>query len=184
MNKIINKDDIKSILKFFNVIILLLFSLALISNLAEEGEITIRMSGIGLIIFFLASPIIAFCSLTHTKDQHHFYEWDVMERKRKSDFLTALSIDIYFFSFTSVFITVLTFSDAKFNNINSGFEAHNFLGLFYGILLLLNAIFPVYLHGYRSYLEETHNLSDKPQTWVSGNESEQRYRNPPKIYGL
>lgn len=180
--KLITKRDLLSILKFFNVILLILFLFSMISLIQEE-MIELQFIPILLIFNFILPPFAGSLVLSSIEKHHHFFEWDIKERKRKSGFLNLVTIDVYFFLYLSAFVLGITISNLKYLYQHTTIEFY--LGLFYGILFLLNGLFPITLHGYNSELEIKHSeLSDKPDNWKSSNSSKDRYKNPPKVYGL
>lgn len=137
-------------IRILNMIILCLVGIflgGLIFDNSLDFNISSRIIAIGLAI----SPLMAIVIVDKIKLRFEFFEWDKLERKKKSSFMSSLTTIVFFFSYLSIFTLtggIVQVLKSNYNlNIDSAFL------ILTGIYLLLNALFTVKLH-YKIYEQE------------------------------
>lgn len=163
------------VMRIINIIFLVLgvFMLAGSSFLFEST--IYAFNGFFWIIALAVPPLISNYIKNKIESKHEFFEWDKRERKKKRDFLTILTLIVFFFTYLAMFILTVLYFDYREKELSklNGTELIDLsLRLFYGVLFMLNSIYTVQLHNkvYEDYLiidDFNYDISEKPQNWDS-----------------
>jgi len=138
------KKNVLPVLRILNLIILSLAGLMignqLICSERELFDISSRILAYGLVI----SPLISITIVDKIKRKYEFFEWDKLERKKKSSFVSSLTTIVFFFSYLSIF--AITGGIVQLLKSNYNLNIDSTVLVLIGIYFLLNAIFTVKLH--------------------------------------
>jgi hypothetical protein len=159
------------IIRVINVILLVIFGLALIASSVLKDKSIIEVNGYVWLIVFGVSPLLSSIIKYVIESKHEFYEWDKKERGKKKSFIAQLTFVVFCFTYLSVFILAITLHDFKYKEFRDLSDPDIFdfsIRFIYGIAFFLNSIFTVPLH-YRIYSEyltiDNYSLAKKPNNW-------------------
>lgn len=153
------------IIRILNAICLCIIGLVGISLMTQK-ELEFNAPAFVWVITFLISPIVASMIVDSTKKKYEFLEWDMQERKKKSDFLSNLTAMIFTFAYLSIFTFTWCCYEMYYNPYTFGYET--IISIFIGIWFLVNALYTVKLHHklYSRFLVLDF-VVEKPDNWES-----------------
>ena len=159
------------IIRVINVILLVLFGLALSASSVLKDKSLIEVNGYVWLIVLGVSPFLSSIIKYVIESKHEFYEWDKKEREKRKHFIDLLTLVVFCFTYLSVFILAITLHDFKhieFKDLSNPDIFDFSIRFIYGIAFFLNSIFTIPLH-YRIYSEyltiDNYSLAKKPNNW-------------------
>lgn len=166
---ILSQGGSMSIVRIVNYILLSPLLLAL-NILKDDEPFSIILNGYTTFFYLIGLFLIVYGVIQTARVNFAFDEWDKIERRKKTTFFDRLYIVTIFFTNTGLlFLTtgVTELWNLLFKNIGVNDNLELACCLFFGILLIINALFSVKLHPfiYENSIEQSRFRTRKPENW-------------------